>query len=211
MGEDCIVVIGASLGGLHAIFELLRGIPADFPCPIAFVQHRAPSESDALARLLRSHTPLQVREPSDKESIRPGFFYLAPADYHLIVEHRAFALSTGQDVNYARPSIDVLFESAAESYREGTIGVVLTGANQDGAAGAAKIKALGGRLIVQDPLTAECSVMPRSTIQAAEPDAILVLPEIGGCLVDWCASRSEQNTAPSLEATDGKRSALRDG
>jgi two-component system, chemotaxis family, protein-glutamate methylesterase/glutaminase len=211
VGDDRIVVIGASLGGLQAIFEVLRAIPADFPCPIAFVQHRAVSESDALARLLRSRTALQVREPFDKEIIQPGYFYLAPADYHLIVEQREFALSTGPDVNYARPSIDVLFESAADSYREGTIGVILTGANQDGAAGAAKIKALGGRLIVQDPLTSECSVMPRSAIQATMPDAILVLPEIGKCLTDWCANRSEQKCASSVEEADGKRYDLLNG
>ena len=195
MGEDCIVVIGSSLGGLHAIEEVLRSIPAHFPCPIAFVQHRSATESETLARLLRRHTPLQVREPSDKEPIRAGYFYLAPADYHLIVEHRAFALSTGPDVNYARPSIDVLFESAADSYREGAVGVVMTGANQDGAAGAAKIKKLGGRLIVQDPLTAECSVMPRSVIQMTEPDVVLALPEIAKCLVEWCTRRTEDKPA----------------
>jgi two-component system, chemotaxis family, protein-glutamate methylesterase/glutaminase len=182
---DGIVVIGASLGGLHAITEVLRSIPADFPLPIAFVQHRSPTHADILVRLLRRSSSLQVKEPADKEPILPRFLYLAPADYHLLVDHREFALSTGEAVSYARPSIDVLFESAAEAYGSGTIGVVLTGANHDGSAGAARIRQFGGRVIIQEPATAECAVMPQSALDAAGADEVLILNQIGDCLSRW--------------------------
>jgi two-component system, chemotaxis family, protein-glutamate methylesterase/glutaminase len=193
VGDECkIVVIGASLGGLNAIVEVMRDIPPEFPAPIAFVQHRSASDPDTLVRLLRRQTKLQVKEPSDKEEIVPATLYLAPADYHLIVEPGAFALSTGPAVSYARPSIDVLFESAADSYGVGTIGVILTGANHDGAAGVARIKSRGGRILVQDPQTAECGVMPRSAIQATKPDQILLLHEICEALIYMC--RPSQNS-----------------
>jgi two-component system, chemotaxis family, protein-glutamate methylesterase/glutaminase len=185
---DRIVVVGASLGGLHAITELLRDIPADFPTPIAFVQHRSPSAPDTLAKLLRMHSRLHVKEPSDKDPILPGTLYLAPADYHLIIEDHEFALSTGAAVCYARPSIDVLFDSAADAYGAGTIGIILTGANSDGSAGAVRIKKRGGRVIVQDPETAECAVMPRSAAQLIAPDRVLMIHEIGKVLMEWCSN-----------------------
>jgi two-component system, chemotaxis family, protein-glutamate methylesterase/glutaminase len=183
-----IVVIGASLGGLNAIIEVLSAIPPGFPTPIAFVQHRGTSDPHVLEMLLRRYTKLQVREPQDKEPIRTGHFYLAPADYHLIVERGEFSLSTEHAVSYARPSIDVLFETAADAYGAGTVGVIMTGANHDGAAGSRRIKEQGGRLIAQDPATAECAVMPRAAIQVTEADRVLPLSEIGGCLVEWCGS-----------------------
>ena len=184
-----LVVIGASLGGLHAITELLHNVPGDFPAPIAFVQHRSASDPDTLVRLLRRVASLPVREPSDKEPILPGTLYVAPADYHLIVEEDGFALSTGPPVTFARPSIDVLFESAADAYAQGVVGVVLTGANHDGSAGAARIKTQGGRIIVQDPMTAECAVLPRSVLQSVVPDRVAPLRDIGSCLLEWCGYR----------------------
>jgi two-component system, chemotaxis family, protein-glutamate methylesterase/glutaminase len=185
-----IVVVGASLGGLSAIIEVLSAIPSGFPTPIAFVQHRGVTDPHVLATILRRYSHLNVREPQDKEPIRSGYFYLAPADYHLIVERGEFALSTEHAVSYARPSIDVLFETAADAYGTGTIGVIMTGANHDGAAGSRRIKAVGGRLIAQDPLTAECPVMPRSAMEAAQPDRVLALQDIGACLVEWCGQES---------------------
>jgi two-component system, chemotaxis family, protein-glutamate methylesterase/glutaminase len=182
-----LVVIGASLGGFHAIEEVLAHIPEAFQTPIAFVQHRSADHPDTLARLLRRFTSLPVREPDNGEPIRAGHFYLAPADYHLIVERGEFALSTDRVVNYARPSIDVLFESAADAYGADLIGVILTGANRDGAAGARRIKLSGGRIIAQDPATAECAVMPKAAIDDANPDAVLELRYIGGKLAEWCA------------------------
>jgi two-component system chemotaxis response regulator CheB len=176
------VAIGVSLGGLTALHTLLAGLSTGLPYPVAIVQHRSPMAGDLLAQLLRRDTPHRVREPMDKEPVEGGTVYLAPPDYHLLVEDGTFALSTEGVVTYARPSIDVLFESVAEEYGECAVGVVLTGANADGAAGAARIKARGGLVIVQDPDTAECPVMPRSVMQVVKPDFILPLEEIGPCL-----------------------------
>src|SRR5579871_4147383 len=120
-----IVVVGTSLGGLAALETLLAGLPGDFPLPLAIVQHRGTDAHSVLANLLRRHCVLPVKEPHDKEEIAAGRVYLAPADYHLLVEEGVFALSTEGPVQFARPSVDVLFISAADSYARGVIGVVL--------------------------------------------------------------------------------------
>jgi two-component system chemotaxis response regulator CheB len=178
-----IVVIGVSTGGLYAIETLLGGLPADFALPMIVVQHRSvDSEGGPLRSLLQSHTALRVREPSDKEAIRGGTVYIAPADYHLLVEPGAFALSTEGPVSYARPSIDVLFLSAVDAYAGRVIGIILTGANQDGAQGAAYLKAHGGFLIVQEPATAESAAMPRAALESTRADRVLPLAEIASCL-----------------------------
>jgi two-component system chemotaxis response regulator CheB len=134
-----LVVVGASLGGLQALEVLLAGLPRNFPVPVAIVQHRHKSSDDKLRMMLQQYTPLVVIEPQDKEEIVPGCIYLAPADYHLMIEagsdsvpYPCFSLSTDAPVTYARPSIDVLFETAADTYAEKLIGVLLTGANHDG-------------------------------------------------------------------------------
>jgi two-component system, chemotaxis family, protein-glutamate methylesterase/glutaminase len=173
-----IVVIGTSLGGLRALGVLLGGLPPDFALPIAIVQHRHNASDDALDAFLQGYCAAPVVEVEDKVAIRPGHIYLAPRDYHLLVEAHSFALSTESPVWYARPSIDVLFESAADSYGRYTIGVILTGASQDGARGLAAIKARGGLAVVQEPDTAECRVMPEAAIAATAVDNILPLPEI---------------------------------
>lgn len=180
-----VVVIGCSLGGLNALQLILRGLPRGFATPIVLVQHRGKHSDDALSRLLGAHSALTVREPLDKERIEAGHVYVAPADYHLLVERGTLALSTEAPVNYARPSIDVLFESAAESYSAGVIGVVLTGANHDGAAGAARIQARGGRLLVQDPDGAEARAMPLAAI-AATGVSPTALDRIAATLVGLC-------------------------
>ncbi len=132
--------------------------------------------------LLQLYAAQKVKEPQDKELISAGHIYIAPADYHLLIEDGTFALSTEGPVMSARPSIDVLFESAADTYREGVIGVVLTGASADGARGAAHIKQRGGRILVQDPATAESGIMPRAAIKSASPDWVVPLREIGPIL-----------------------------
>jgi two-component system, chemotaxis family, protein-glutamate methylesterase/glutaminase len=174
-----LVVVGASLGGLHALEILLAGLPAHFPLPVAIGQHRREDADDALCAALRRHSALPVGDAEDKEAIVPGRVYVAPAGYHLLVEEGRFALSTEAPVAYARPSIDVLFESAAEVYETGVIGVILTGASKDGSQGAARIKVRGGFVVVQDPRTAEGSVMPEAAIAATDVDRILPLAAIG--------------------------------
>jgi two-component system, chemotaxis family, protein-glutamate methylesterase/glutaminase len=179
-----IVVVGASLGGLRALGILLSGLPEDFALPVAIVQHRGSDLDNTLTPILQRHSALPVGEAEDKEVIRAGHVYLSPANYHLLVEKGNFALSTDAAVVYARPSIDVLFESAAETYEEGVIGVLLTGANTDGAQGLAKIKEHGGISVVQEPSTAESSIMPKAAIAKSVIDRVLPLSEIAPFLVN---------------------------
>jgi two-component system, chemotaxis family, protein-glutamate methylesterase/glutaminase len=181
-----LVVVGASLGGLAALRTLLGGLPRGFGAPLLIVQHRGRDSDEGLLKLLQRASQLPVCEPDDKEPIAPGRVYLAPADYHLLVEPGHVALSTDAPVNFARPSLDVLFDSAAEAYGDRVVCVVLTGANADGARGAARIKRRGGVLVVQDPATAEASAMPSGALKAAPADRVLPVPEIAPFLVELC-------------------------
>jgi two-component system, chemotaxis family, protein-glutamate methylesterase/glutaminase len=182
-----VIAVGASWGGLQAVGTLLEGIPAAVEQPIVVVQHRSPESSrGVLEELLQHHIPRPVREPGDKQPIEECHVYVAPADYHLLVESGHFALSVEARVQYARPSIDVLFESVAEAYRDRAIGIVLTGANEDGAAGLAAIKRNGGVSIVQDPATAMRRAMPDAAIAASVADAILPLEEIAPFVYGLC-------------------------
>jgi two-component system chemotaxis response regulator CheB len=183
-----IVVIGTSLGGLSALKIILGKLPGDFLVPIAIVQHRHKESNNTLQELLQESTLLPIREVEDKDEILPGHIYLAPADYHLLVELGHFALSTDEPVSYARPSIDVLFESAADVYTDQVIGVILTGANQDGMQGLKKIKVRGGLTIVQEPTTAESDIMPEAAISAVTVDWILTLSNIASQMVKLCHS-----------------------
>jgi two-component system chemotaxis response regulator CheB len=183
-----IVVIGTSLGGLSALKIVLENLPADFPVPIAIVQHRHKESDNTLKQFLQQHSLLPIQEVEDKDEILPGHVYLAPADYHLLVEQGYFALSTDEPVSYARPSIDVLFESAADIYGEQVIAIILTGANQDGRQGIKKVKARGGLAIVQEPATAESSIMPEAAISAVAVDWILSLSDIAAQIVKLCHS-----------------------
>jgi two-component system, chemotaxis family, protein-glutamate methylesterase/glutaminase len=180
-----LIVIGASLGGLSALRIVLAALPDGFLLPIVVVQHRAADTAGLLSPALERFTALRIIEPQDKEVITPGQVFLAPADYHLLVEPGAFALSTEGPVSCARPSIDVLFESAADAYGARTLAVVLTGANTDGMRGAAMVKARGGCVVVQDPGTAESSVLPRATISATAVDQVLPLPQIAALLAGF--------------------------
>lgn len=181
-----LIVIGCSMGGMHALQTIFSALPAAFSVPIAVVQHRFRTSNEMLPAFLRRHTALQVVDTTDKEWIKPGTVYLAPANYHLLVERGELSLSVDEAVAYSRPSIDVLFESSADAYGPGVIGVVLTGANADGARGAARIKSRGGFVIVQDPETAESPAMPRAAIGAARVDRILPLDRIGPFLIELC-------------------------
>jgi two-component system chemotaxis response regulator CheB len=182
-----LIVIGASWGGLEALSRLLDGLHDDVHQPIVIAQHRLPdSEEHVLQRLLQHHTRRLVSDPDDKTPLEPDRVYLGPPDYHVLVEEGHLALSTDAPVQFARPSIDVLFDSAADAYGARTIGIVLTGANADGAAGLAHIKDRGGVAIVQDPATSEKRAMPDAAIAATAADAILPLDEIPGFVFGLC-------------------------
>ena len=181
-----IVVMGTSLGGLQALETVLGALPAGFPVPVVVVQHRNKNSDNTLTQLLRRYTGLTVYDAEDKMPLEPGAVYIGPPNYHMLVEDGYLALSCEGPVLYARPSIDVLFESAAEAYGRGTIGVIMTGASNDGAQGIATIKKRGGVAIAQSPDTAEARTMPSAAIAAAKVDYILPLAEIGPCLVTLC-------------------------
>lgn len=185
------VAIGASAGGLEALGAVLAALPADFPAAVMVVQHIAPSADDSLAQRFQRRCRLPVREAGDKEPILPGVVFIAPADFHLMVEPELrFSLSREERVNYSRPSIDVLMETAAETFCSRLTGVILTGASADGAAGLAAIKRMGGRAIVQAPETAEVDIMPKAAIAACSVDAILPLGDIGPALANLAPGAS---------------------
>lgn len=184
-----LIAVGTSLGGFMALQTLLSGLPADFPLPVTVVQHRGPDTDDTFITMLQEKTALRVEEAEDKSELAGGRVYLAPSDYHLLVERGHIALSTEGPVVSARPSIDVLFESAADAYPGGVIGLLLTGASKDGAVGMLRIKKSGGFTIVQDPATAECSVMPAAAIAIGAADKVLPLGEISSFLMELVQSK----------------------
>jgi|SRR5690606_13811785 two-component system chemotaxis response regulator CheB len=173
------VVIGTSAGGLAALSVLVSELPATYRLPLLVVQHVPNSGPTQLAAIFGRKTRLQVKEATDKEAIVGGTLYFATPGYHLLVE-TDLSLSLSQDdaVHFARPSIDVLFESAADAWRERVVGVLLTGANEDGAAGLQAIAEAGGLTVVQDPAEAEMAAMPLAALQRFAPDHILPLRDI---------------------------------
>ena len=182
-----LVVIGCSWGGLHALERLLEALPDDFTVPLAVAQHRGIDSSDAvMTRTLGGHTRLTVSGVDDKDPIEVGHVYVAPPDYHLLVERGRFALSLEGPVQHARPSVDVLFDTAAEAYGERLAAVVLTGANVDGADGLRRVKRRGGQTLVQDPSTAERPEMPAAAIRATRPDAVAPVEGIAAALERLC-------------------------
>ncbi len=181
-----IVVVGSSWGGLAALVQLLRGLPAGLSSPVVIAQHRRDAPS-GLALLLARQTGWKVREAEDKEPMFPSVAYVAPPGYHLMIERPGhLALSTEGPVRFARPSIDVLFESAAAAYRADTVGVVLTGTNDDGAAGLATIVARGGWAVVQDPASAERPAMPLAALATGVAATILPIEDIGPFIGELC-------------------------
>ena len=182
-GEYQAVVIGASAGGVRALAGLLGGLRPDFPLPLVVVQHIGADGADSLPHHLAAVSPLPVREAEEKLAVEPGAVYLAPPDYHLLIEKdRTFSLSQEERVNFVRPSIDVLFETAAAAYGPRLIGIVLTGANHDGSAGLKQVREHGGLAIVQDPGDAESDVMPRAALAVAGADHIVAAADIADLL-----------------------------
>lgn len=175
------MVVGCSWGGLDAVSRVLEGMPADAACPVVVAQHRGPSPS-LLAELWRRHSSWPVVEPDDKEPLRLRHVYVAPPGYHLMVEGSHLALSTEGPHNHSRPSIDVLFESAAKSWGPRVVAVVLTGSNTDGAAGAGLVFSHGGTVIVQDPEEAVRAEMPSAALAAVRGATVLALGDIGAHL-----------------------------
>lgn len=177
------VVIGASAGGVAALFKVLGGLPQAFAIPVLCVLHLPDDRHSQLAEVLQRKIGRPVREALDKATIESGLIYVAGPGYHLSVEGD-FSLSLSQEapVHFSRPAIDFLFTSAADAYRAGLLGVLLTGANEDGAQGLAYIKQCGGRTVVQDPEDAQVALMPEAALALHSPDHILSLSGIGQLL-----------------------------
>lgn len=183
--------MGVSAGGMHALKVLLSALPASFPLPIAIVQHIQEHSDGYLSEYLNRACSMSVKEADDKETLQPGTAYLAPAGYHLLIEpDKSFSLSVDEKVHYCRPSIDVLFESAADVYGKSLMGIILTGANTDGSHGLKCVKQKGGITIVQNPETAEASYMPKAAIEAVAPDYILNLEQIAPLMTKLCKGES---------------------
>ena len=178
------IVIGVSSGGMTALKFIFSALPAGFSIPIIIVQHVSARSDNEWIKLLNDKSNLNIKEADEKEKIETGNVYIAPSNYHLLIEKdKTFSLTIDEYVNFARPSIDVMFESAAEAYKNKLIGIVLTGSNSDGTKGIKRIKELGGIAIIQDPETAESPNMPASAIAAIQPDYILSLEKIVQLLV----------------------------
>ena len=177
------VVIGASAGALEVLSNLLPALPSDYRLPILIVVHLPPDNTSLFAELFRARCAIRVREAEDKEPIEPGVVYFAPPDYHLLVEEdKRLSLSDDEPVLFSRPSIDVLFESAADAYAGGLIGVVLTGANSDGANGLKAVVEAGGVAVVQSPGSAYAVAMPEAAIAACPAARVLPVNEIAAYL-----------------------------
>jgi two-component system chemotaxis response regulator CheB len=183
-----LVVIGGSAGGIDALLALLPALPSGFALPVVCILHLPPDRESRLAELFGGRVPLPVREAADKEPIVPGTIYFAGPSYHLSIEPAVdgdgpcFSLSCEPPVQFARPSIDVLMESAADAYGPHLAGILLTGANHDGAAGMECIKQCGGLAVVQDPAQAQASTMPEQAIRRCAPHLVLPLARIAALL-----------------------------
>jgi two-component system, chemotaxis family, protein-glutamate methylesterase/glutaminase len=179
------VVIGASAGALEALSAILPLLPSDYGLPVMIVVHLPPDKKSVMAALFQAKCGIQVREAEDKEQIVSRTAYIAPPNYHLLVEtDKSLSLSNDDPVHYSRPSIDVLFESAADAYGPSLIAIVLTGANQDGAGGLKAVAEAGGAAVVQNPRGAYASVMPEAAIAQCPGALVLSLPQIAAYLRD---------------------------
>ncbi len=179
-----IVAIAASAGGLKAVSKVISTLPANFPVPIAIVQHLDPKHRSLMADILSRRTKLQVKQAQQRELMNPGTIYIAPPNYHLLVTSQGCVkLTQSQVIHFVRPSADVLFESVADSYKSRAIAVVLTGTGVDGAMGVREIKQKGGTVIVEDSNTCEFDGMPKAAIRTGVVDQILPLSEIATALI----------------------------
>ncbi len=175
-----VIVIGGSAGAIDALNVIVPRLPEGFAVPLALALHLPATSPSHLPRLLMHKSALTVKEPDDKEPLAPGHFYVAPPNYHLLLEKDGrFSLSVDNQVHYSRPSIDVLFESAADAFGDQVVGLLLSGANEDGARGLLRIKKAGGLTIVQAPETALVPVMPGAGLRLAEPAHVLSAADIG--------------------------------
>lgn len=194
--NEGIVAIGCSMGGAKALQMILSQLPKDFLLPIVITQHISASKDSLLAEVLQRSSDLIVKDAEDGESIKKGYIYLAPPDHHLIVEKNAtLTLSSQERKSYARPSIDMMFNSVAEAYGEDAIGVVLTGANSDGAEGLANIRNAGGWALVENPKTANTAYMPNAALRKAGADCVLPLKDIAAALIVHTKKMQHQTTA----------------
>lgn len=174
------IVVGTSAGGFQALVKMLRPLPRDFPIPILVVRHQLADSDNYIVQALSKECQLKVSYAIEGEKPNNGHVYIAPPDRHLTIGPQGLiVLSKSAPVNYSRPSIDLLFQSAAKIYREGVLAVILTGANQDGAEGAKWVKQYGGDILVQDPDSAEASAMPKATLKKVDADYIVWLDQIG--------------------------------
>ncbi len=184
------VVIGASAGGVKAIEVLLSLLKKNSCLAFIIVQHMSPTSDDFIVQHLNENSELTVKQADEKETIQKGVAYIAPPDYHLLVEEdKTFSLTVDEKINYSRPCIDLMFETAARAYESSLMGVVLTGANKDGSQGLKIIKDLGGLAIVQDPQTAQMPVMPNEAISVVDVDHILSIKEIACFLNNYCEAK----------------------
>ena len=177
-----VIVIGCSWGGLAALRTVISGLPPGFDIPVAIVQHRHRDSDAMLARFLQGQTRLRVCEVEDKQPVESGRVFVAPANYHLLVERGFFSLSLEAPVRFSRPSIDVALTSAADAYGHRTVGVVLTGSNEDGADGLRRIADVGGMTVVQDPAGAEAPTMPLAAIRAVPTARVFAVERIAAFL-----------------------------
>jgi two-component system chemotaxis response regulator CheB len=183
------IAIGCSAGGLQALHTVLAGLDPYLPQAVIVCCHTGSSDVGMLCELLARHSTLPVIEAREREPVVGGYVHVAPTGYHLLVEpSRRFALSVDERVSYSRPSIDILFESAAAAWRSAVVGVVMTGANRDGSLGLAEIRAQGGYAIVEDPTSASAAVMPRAALEIAGADACVPLADIAPLLNRLCMS-----------------------
>lgn len=185
-----IVVVGCSWGGLAAVRAIISALPADFGMATAIVQHRHRDSDALLARVVQRYTSLRVCEIEDKQPIEPGMVFLAPANYHMLIEPAYFALSIDAPVRYSRPSIDVTMMTAADAYRHRVVGVMLTGANADGAEGLRRVADAGGLPVVQEPASAEVAVMPAAALAAVPTARVFPLDTIGPFLASLPVTHS---------------------
>ena len=186
------VVMGASAGGMETIGAILTKLPLDFTVPILIVQHLSPSSQGYMARYLNKICKIKVKEADEKEKIKPGLVYISPANYHLLVEEdESLSLTVGPKVNYSRPSIDILFETASDVYQDKLIGVILTGANRDGSMGLKALKDKGGLAIVENPETALVNAMPKAAIEATHVDFILESKDIANKIIELVGYKNE--------------------
>ena len=186
-----VVGIGTSWGGLAAMSRLLGDLPGDFSLPVVVVQHRSKDSDRLLTELLQDATDLKVCEVEDKEPLTPGTVHIAPANYHVLIDAGYLSLTLEEPVRFSRPSIDVMLSSAADTYGSAAIGVVLTGANEDGARGLSHIVKRGGRALVQDPRTAEIPIMPDAALKAVPSAEVLTLEALAPRLIELSRERAK--------------------